>query len=866
MSPAGPGEGGRPLDDGRLHAFLRRLGIDVRPDESRAASFLFLHFFLITLTFSIVKTVKESLQIGVNERWWGGFDLGTAVLIGFAVAINTRLLNRLPRRKYSSLTLGFSAGCLVLFWYAFDLYHRRIYAFPSLLVFVQSHLNLFIFAFSFWSDIFIAMTITQFWIAVNDIFHPHQAKRLVGFLVTGGLLGGIGGSALAWVLPKLAAPHHLLLVCPAVLLLMIAVVGLVHGEGERLREGAEAAPRPAGSGVGFLESLRTVGGDRYLRILAGVLGSAVLVGQLINFQFKFVVKAQGWDDATRTSSLAMFFSGVLVVSTLFHLLATGRVLKRFGIRVALLVAPAVLVLGTAPVFFLTIVTAAAVPTLAGLLWAFLLRGTDKLFDTTMSQSVRELLYLPIPAEIKYKAKVLIDMSVNKFALGFGAVLYWVLYRALSFAMRTPEERVRVLGLFVVAFALLWMGLIWIIHEHYLEKVKADLALKWQDGHKVVAANVDIGLTRRIVDTIQSRERSATLYVMNLYGLVQKEKLTAELMEAIGLKGEEIKARSMDALLGIDGETSFQGIEDIITDKDFDSAVREVMALPVYKDLMDKQIGDLVARKSASEVARMEAAKALGLMEPTPAVIRELGRLLRDPSLEVLNYALNSVAVHLRKEHVPLIVDLLGNPMSRQLAQDTLAAYGPRVEDVLKKRLQDRGAPPDVRRAIPEVLARFGNQKAADALVAELEAGDELLEAHLIEALYKVRSNHPQLRFKKRRIAAAALYLARRHAADYLDAVEAGAGREPGPERQAAIDLRTKLLFDLLTLVAPAEDVVKAYQNILRGTKKSVDYSLELLDNILGADLKELLFPLIESLPPEERCRRLRRSLRGRRPR
>ena len=849
-----------------MHAFLRRLRVDVRPDESRAAAFLFLYFSLITLTFSIIKTVKESLQISVNPRSWWVFDLGTAVLIGFAVAVNTRLLNRLPRRKYSSLTLGFSAGCLVVFWFAFELMSRRTFRFPALLVLAQGNRNLFIYAFSFWADVFIAMTITQFWIAVNDIFHPHQAKRLVGFLVTGGLLGGIAGSAIAWSLPKLVAPHYLLLVCPAILLLMIAVVGLVHGEGERLRGGTEAGSRPAGTGVGFFESLRTVGGDRYLRILAGVLASAVLVGQLINYQFKFVVKAQGWNDATRTSFLAMFFSGVLVVSTLFHLFATGRVLRRFGIRGALLVAPIVLILGTAPVFFLTIVTAAAVPTAAGLLWASLLRGADKLFDTTMSQAVRELLYIPIPADVKYKAKVLIDMSVNKFALGFGAALYWTVYRALSFAMKTPEEQVRTLGVFVVAFALLWMGLIWIIHDEYLGKVKKDLARQWQDGREVVDAKVDIDLTRLIVDTVQSRERSSTLYILNLFGLVKKEKLTAELMEAIGLKGEELKARSMGALLDVGGEPSAQGIEDIVSDKDFETAVREVMALPVYKDLMEKRIGDLVGEKSASEVGRMEMAKALGLMEPTPGVVRGLGRLLRDPSAEVVSYALGSAAIHLRREHVPLIVDLLGNPVARQLAQDTLAAYGAPVEDALKRTLQDRDAAPEVRRAIPEVLARFGDQKAADTLVAELGGADEPLETALIEGLYRIRSGRPQLRFKKKKVAGAALALARRNAADYLAAAEVGPGGRPGPEREAAIDLRTKLLFDLLTLVAPAEDVVKAYQNILRGTKKSVDYSLELLDNILDGDLKALLFPLIESLPPEERCRRLRRALRAARPR
>lgn len=78
-----------------------------------------------------------------------------------------------------------------------------------------------------------------------------------------------------------------------------------------------------------------------------------------------------------------------------------------------------------------------------------------------------------------------------------------------------------------------------------------------------------------------------------------------------------------------------------------------------------------------------------------------------------------------------------------------------------------------------------------------------------------------------------------------------------------MDLRTKLIFDLLTLIGPPEDIVKAYQNILRGGDRSADYSLELLDNILDRDLKAHLLPLLESLPQEERCRRLKKLVRGR---
>jgi AAA family ATP:ADP antiporter len=849
------------LDERRLYRFLRKCRVDVRPDESRAAIFLFINFFLITFAFYIIKTVKESLQISVNERWWGYFDLGTAVLIGFVVALNTRLLNRLPRRKYSSRTLVFFSVCLLLFWFVFELNVRRTFVLSPVLVFAKNYWYVFVFIFSFWSDIFIAMSITQFWIAVNDVFHPHQAKRLVGFLVTGGLLGGIGGALLAWGLSRLTAPHNLLLICPAVLLLTIMSVNFVHGEQERLRGGEEAQTLRAGTGVGYLEGFRTVRGHRYLRILAGALASAVIVGQFINYQFKFIVKAQQWDDGGRTLFLAKFFFAILFLSAIFHLATTGRILKTFGIRLALLVAPMALLLGTVPIFALT---AASVTGLAGQAWAFSLRGADKIFDNTISQSVRELLYIPIPAEIKYKAKVFIDMFVSKFALGFGAVLYWVLYRVSSFSEKTYDARVRELGIFVTAFALAWIVLVWIIHGEYLKTVKKDLARKWQDPHKLVADNVDMGLTGLIVDTIQSREKSSTLYVMNLFRLGQKEKLTAELMEIIGLKGEELKARSMDSLLDVGGEVFYQGIEDIITDKDFETVVRQTMALPVYKDLMEKRVDDIVGGKGASAVIRMETARVLGLMEPTPGVVHCVGRLLQDPSPDVLNYALSSAAAHLRKEHVPLIIALLGNPMTRKLAQDTLAAYGPRIEDVLKKHLHDPRERPEVRRAIPEILARFGNVKASEALVTELGAADEGLEQDVIEALYRIRSNQPRIHFKKKNIMAAVLRLIRRNYEAYLAAAENGSDGgpgDPGPGGQAVIDLRTKRIFDLLTLIFPPEDIIKAYQNILQGTKKSVDFSLELLDNILGRDLKTYLFPLIEDLPPEERSRRLEKLTR-----
>ena len=252
---------------------------------------------------------------------------------------------------------------------------------------------------------------------------------------------------------------------------------------------------------------------------------------------------------------------------------------------------------------------------------------------------------------------------------------------------------------------------------------------------------------------------------------------------------------------------------------------------------------------------MEAAKLLGMMLPEPGVIRQLGRLLMDPSPEVLNYALDSAARLQRKELVPLIVQQLGNPLTSQVARDALAAYGSRILGILARNLKDPKQDLSIRRALPEVLARMGTQRAADALVEELVNGHGEVEPEIIEALYRIRSGTPDIVFREKKIVPAILVQVRKGLKVLLES-------QPGEPPGSRLAFRIKRIFDLLSLVYPSEDIIKAYQNICQGTRKSIDYSLELLDNVVRKDIKEFLFTLIEDLPQEEKIRRCRKLLRS----
>jgi len=813
------------VTEDRRSRILSRLA-DVRPGESKIASLLFVYFFLITFPAYIIKPVKVSLFfVSFSDRFLPLPYLLTALLIGFVVGLNLKLLRTLPRRRFISLSIAFFIAGFVLFW--------------LLWVVFKVNWNGLSLIYWFWSDAFIATSVTQFWIAVNDVLHPHQAKRLVGFFVSGGLLGGLGGALLAWNLARAIGTENLLLFCPAVLVLTLIVVNLVYAD--RSAEDDQWAAADSGGGLaGSFEGFHIVRKNRYLLLMAGMLGAGAVVGNLIELQFNTILRWRFPNPDPRTAFLGSFFAALLLFSYLVQLFGTGRILRRFGVRAGLLVAPVLLLAGAASVFLF--------PTVSLIVWAVLVKGTDKGLENSLSQSARELLYLPVPADIKYKAKMFLDMFLNKFSTALGALLFFLFYAVLHVGLAS-------ISIITIVFLVLWLLLVRLIFGEYLDIVKKDLKRRWEDGEKVVAERMDVDLARLVFDTIQSRERSSVLYAMNLFDLVRKDKLTPELREVLAGKDGELRARSMDSLLDVGGESFFTGMEDVLAEEEFGTQIKEIFELETYRKVMGEHLEKTVEEGQKSEVEKMEAAKVLGMMTPEPRVIRQLDQLLRDPSPDVLNYALDSAAKLKRKELIPLIVQQLGNPQTRQVAKEALAAYGGRILAALLRNLKDPKQNISVRRALPEVLARMSTQRAADALAAELAHAHAEIEPEIIEALYRIRSGTPGIVFTEKRIVPAILVQIRMGFKALLES-------RPGENLGSLLTLRIKRIFDLLCLIYPSEDIVKAYQNICQGTRKSIDYSLELLDNVVRNDIKEFLFPLIEDLPPEERIRRCRKLYRA----
>lgn len=799
---------------------------------------LFSYFFLITFSIYVVKPAKESLFMEAlgKSKLPLAFVL-TAILMGLAVAVNSRMIERLRRPVVVSSTLGFFIATGLVFW----AFIRQPRPWPWTFLLFWS-----------WADILLVTTITQFWIMVNDLFEPREAKRRIGFFVSGGLLGGIVGSLVVYLRPGRVGAENLILFCPAILALALGIVSLIWQKARREgRAGEERRTinQPGQAKVGLLSGLSLLRENRYMLYLSSMMVVAIIVSNLVDFQFKALGKAFFPDKDATASFFAVFNLGLLVFSFFVSALLASRILKNFGMRIALLIPPVFLFFGSLAVFF--------IPAGALLLWVIAMKGTDKSLTHSLNQSVREILYIPLPQEIKYRAKVIVDMFLNKFADGLTGL---VLIAFSSFLKLTPWE----VSLLAIVFLISWLVLNFQITREYVNIVKRNLQIKWPDATKLVSERVDMDMTRLVFDALQSRERSSVLYAMNLFDLIKKEKLTPPLKRILAARESELRARSLDSLLDVEGEPLLPEIDDSLDARDLDAQIREIMSLDVYQQLMMERMEKAVREKGAeAEVARMEAAKAMGMMPIDSPLVRQLRKLLQDDSAEVARYAAESAGRLKRKELVPYLVRLLGRAATQEVAKEALVAYGESIIGTLSDVLRDEEESLPIRRAIPDILARTSSEKAAMALTSVLKREEPAVENEVIEALHRMRSNRPTLRFDEQATLTRVISLIQKCYLLFIQIHELRSDKKRevlARELEGSLARAMKHIFELLGLILPQEDMIRAYQNLQLGTKKSVDYSLELLENILRKDIKEMLLPLVEDRPFEDKVRFSRRML------
>ncbi|MBI4343126.1 MAG: MFS transporter [Candidatus Omnitrophica bacterium] len=390
----------------RTIGYLSKRFVQIRPGEGRKVTFTFLYFFLIITAYYLIKPASRSLVLGeLGSRMVPYVDLICAVLMGPIVTLFARLVDRVPKPRLVSGSFWFVIGILVLFW--------KLLAWP--VPWVAG-------AFYVWVSIFSVLVVTLFWLVANDLYRPQEAKRLFGFIGSGGILGGIVGSSIAAVGAQVIGTENLILVSSALLVgCWLSVEQLWTLAPERAYT-QERAPGPARHDTflhDFGSFVRLLLQSRYLLLLVALVSLTKLVSTLIYYQFNPFIELQFPDADAKTTFTSVFFGGMNVVAFIVQFFFTSWILRRWGMMTALLVLPVGVLCGTAGLLVLPVFWVAAATELY-----------DGSLNYSLQQTSKEVLYLPIDRSIRYKVKPFIDMVVFRFGKGIAAIIGIVLLDAL----------------------------------------------------------------------------------------------------------------------------------------------------------------------------------------------------------------------------------------------------------------------------------------------------------------------------------------------------------------------------------------------------------------------------------------------------
>ncbi len=818
------------------------------------------YFFLVMACVSIIKTLQVSLYL--HSR---GFDRNLPMLYA-ALALLAGpivILHRFLTRRYShvvivSSTLAFLFVSLAIFSFVLSGSGSWIYL-----------------LFYLWAGLFTLLLPTLGWVISYDLFRVREAKRLFSLLATGGIVGGIFGSAYAFL-----AARHINWLVMQVLLFLLLLQGLMlmlYRDGRRAprtrrqnhADGEKSRPAPA-------PGLRQLLTSRHVRYLAGVVLVAALATTVIDLNYQWHLNLVPRNSAEELTKIVASILGMIyVLAAVVQLFGTRRILQKFGLPAALLIPPLGLGAGSL---------------LALVFPGFLPAAGVKALDGTLRPSLHltgvEMSYVLLSGrQTTLPLKSFIDLAVFRLGDAMGALIFLT----MSTLIADPSRLAAAVQLLAVA---LWGFLAMQLSREYVLNLRRTV----HEGTSVKRMEVPEEETAAelLLETIQSAD--PVRIRLALHRLKQIDHRETEVPLEFPLHGENLMQSRVSGVVSTESRW-VQASKDLLEHPDpqigagaFHLLIRrdpnrykEVLARelnsewlphPLYLHYLDQYVERpgqflkpaLVLRWCQNLVPSQRALMAR-LMGKTGE--RAYVPVLRDwaqwgPGSST-GAAIEALGHFTEPRFLPVSIRLLGSCWSRRFARQALAAHGEAAIPYLASILQEPTADHAIKREIPSVLGLIRSSSAREMIVSALYQPDPQVSYRALKALNRIRQ-FQDLSYSGGTFLPVVEFWARQYYTFVnLESVqersEASSSRLLHRALLERKDRTMEKIFRTLELFLPRGDAYNCYQILIRQRGELRDHALELIDAQLDRQIKPILLPLLMELNADELARIGRRLYR-----
>ena len=856
-----------------MRRFLARV-IDIRPGEWGVTLLMFTYLYLLLVTYYFLKPARDSLflvKLGPEQ-----LPL-VFILIAVIVVPITTLYSKASRSfSLNKMIIG-TTGIIII----------NLFILRYLLTIDQPWV---FYTFYVWVSIYGILTTSQFWLMANAVYDASQAKRIFVPLGVAAILGAFTGGQVTSIIVSIfgVSTEDLLLFCVGFLIICVIMVHIIWRLSRSVAE--EKIPRRSREkGEKRKESVgqifATIKDSRHLMLIVGILTVTMMVATFVDFQFKTVSSIAFDNKEDLTSFLGAFYSYLSLAGLFLQLILSYRFLRILGVGGVIMFLPLGLLLGSVVMLVWP-----------GLMAGVLLRGADGAFKYSIDKTGRELLFLPVPLEIKKRTKMFIDMFIDRWSRGVaGAILIGVV--ALLPLEADPSFSLRMLSIPSIVLIAIWIVFILMIRKEYINAFRNALERREININEVRVNINDASTVNTLIASLGSQNERQVIYALEMLKTVDELELVWPIAPLLEHKSIEVRRKAVQALQRHGNASVLPQVEKLLEESDCnvrrdamqviarfgpqdgaeyyrgllaspDNSTRctAVAAVAAYGDNESKALVtvDLVAKlidpqTGPSVEQRRQIAGALGQLG-RPELSRHFEQLLADDSSEVVREAMASVGRLQVRQYVPWLILALGKTAYRAAARDALIQYGTSVLGTLYDYLTDQRAAPTIRRHIPRVVASIPHQRSVDLLTGVVGDVEPQLKFWVVKALNRLRKDYPEFKFNEEAVDAALLaetktYYEIAYTLKINNWSTNGAGhllKRALIERQ---DENLERMFRLLGLHYPAKDIYSAYQGIVSPQKTLRASAIEFLDNILKADIKRYLYPIIDQISEDDLIRK-----------
>jgi len=810
--------------ENNLTPFQRFTGfLNIEPSETRMIGTLLLFYFVLELAF--IQILAVAFGIFIDEFGSQGLPysyIAIAFFASTAALLYIKLSERVAFSRALTITLSFLTFFTLAVWLALHshFYHYIAFILPLLYQIVANLGNLIV------------------WQLAGRMFSFPQAKRLFPLLNTAAWLADILAGVLVASLAQLLGSANLLFI--SVVLMSLAIPLLRHLTQAYLGQESHAISTPHWAANKTKRTASLLKNRYVVLIFTYVILWWVAYFFLDNI-FSNRAASQFPDANQLTAFMGQLLSMSGIIAVIFSTFLTGRIIRRFGIRVGLISMPVLVSLAVGGL-------ALSASLGAALTLVFAISALAKLINDalgfTLSISASALVYKSVPDNMRERVQTTAEGIVQPLAIGAAGIALLALTAGLGFDYLK-------LSFVFLALAVLWILAILLLSGKYVGALTQIITKRrLGDDAGALADPASIALLK---DRLHDVHAGVVIYALNRLEALDPHEATSELPGLIGHPAPEVRREAFVRVENLKLKSMLRNVQNQLA----------VETTPAVKESALRALGAIAEDKSQLTSALNETdshslrGALIGLLKygHEPSAQQKLEELLASTSQEKRNLVMEVMGVVNRREDYSQLISACDSPATSRAAGLALVAIGAEALPEIESAWGESDAPRRCLLTLARVLGRLGGVKSQTILLSRISEPDSEVRSQILNAL-----SHSGYRTKDIALIQRAAKTETQGAA-WITATQGDLGDNAETEllqaalTQSHVQIRNRVLL-LLSFAFDGDSIRRVREALTVGSSTQVSYALEIMDVQLPTDWKLWIMPLLENLSPQKRSQRL----------